>query len=95
LEHIQHHIKRIQNKLQLLLKQQENVQQENVQLKKSLAALKDSNAQYETQLNQLEQQVSILKTAAGNMNQTDKKQFEKQISQYIREIDKCIVLLGE
>lgn len=95
MEHIQHHIKRIQNKLQLLLKQQENVQQENVQLKKSLAALKDSNAQYETQLNQLEQQVSILKTAAGNMNQTDKKQFEKQISQYIREIDKCIVLLGE
>ena len=29
------------------------------------------------------------------MNEADKKTFEKNISQYIREIDKCIGILSE
>jgi hypothetical protein len=46
-------------------------------------------------INQLEQQVGILKSAAGKMDEADKKLFEKHINQYIKEIDKCIGLLSE
>ena len=44
---------------------------------------------------ELQQQTSVLKLAAGEFNQKDKKDFEKQINQYIREIDKCISFLSQ
>jgi hypothetical protein len=40
-------------------------------------------------------QVDVLKVAAGNMNEKDKKGFDKQIGQYLKEIDKCIALLSD
>jgi hypothetical protein len=43
----------------------------------------------------LEQQVSILKFAAGEMSEKDKKEFEKKINLYLKEIDKCIAFLGQ
>jgi hypothetical protein len=43
----------------------------------------------------MEQQAGILKSAAGKMNEKDKKTFEHQINQYIKEIDKSIGLLSE
>ena len=43
----------------------------------------------------LEEQQYILKSAAGELNNTDKKAFEQTISKYIKEIDKCIALLSE
>ena len=43
----------------------------------------------------MEQQAVILKSAAGKMNEKDKKVFEQQINQYIKEVDKSIGLLSE
>ena len=43
----------------------------------------------------MEQKVSVLKAAAGDMNDKDKKDFDKRINQYIKEIDKCIGLLSD
>jgi CHASE3 domain sensor protein len=88
-------IKGFNNKLQQLLKQYQLLQKENEQLKNSLIELKLSRENDLLRISQFEQQAGILKSAAGKMDEADKKIFEKQINQYIREIDKCIALLSE
>lgn len=88
-------IKRINGKLQQLLKQYQLLQKENEQLKSMVQQLKVSQENDLLRINQLEQQVGILKSAAGKMNEADRKLYEKQLNQYIREIDKCIGLLSE
>ena len=89
------HIIRLSNKLQQLLKQYLFLQKENEKLKESLKALQENREKKEEEVNRLQQQVSILKTSIGQMTEPDKKAFEKQINQYIKEIDKCIGLLSE
>jgi hypothetical protein len=32
--------------------------------------------------------------SGGDMNEKDKKDFEKQINKYVKEIDKCIAFLS-
>ena len=88
-------IKRINTKLQQLLRQYQLLQKENEQLKSVIGDLKNGRENDLIRIGQLEQQVAILKSAAGKMNETDRKLYEKQINQYIREIDKCIGLLSE
>lgn len=88
-------IKRINTKLQLLLRQYQLLQKENEQFKTAIKELKNRHEHDVLHITQLEQQAGILKSAAGKMNEADKKSFEKHINQYIREIDKCIGLLSE
>lgn len=92
---LEENIKRINNKLQQLLKQYQLSQKENEQLKREIKDLKIRREHDLIRVTQLEQQVGILKSAAGQMNEADKKLFEKTIHQYIKEIDKCIGLLSE
>jgi hypothetical protein len=70
--------------------QKENNRQS--ELIKQLKAAKEKDTQ---QITALQEKVSILKAATGKMNEADKKEFEKNIGQYIREIDKCIGILSE
>jgi poly-D-alanine transfer protein DltD len=88
-------IKRITDKLQKLLKQQQLLQKDNERQSRLIATLqqeKDSNTQT---IAALQQQAAILKASTGQMSAVDKKGFEKNINQYIKEIDKCIGLLSE
>lgn len=95
MSNLSENIKRINGKLQQLLKQHQLLQKENGQLANELKELKISRENDLNRINQLEQQAGILKSAAGKMDETDKKLFEKHINQYIKEIDKCIGLLSE
>lgn len=88
-------INRINAKLQQLLKQYQLVQKENQQLTNEIKELKISQENNLLRINEMEQQAGILKSAAGKMNEKDKKTFEQQINQYIKEIDKSIGLLSE
>jgi chromosome segregation ATPase len=88
-------IKRVNDKLQQMLKQYAALQKENEKLKSNAQKLETENENRQQHIEQLQQQVSILKTAAGQMNEADKKAFERNINQYIKEIDKCITLLSE
>ncbi len=92
---LENDIKRINDKLQQLLKQYAALQKENERLKSAELKLTGENESRFQQIEQLEQQVSILKTAAGNMPDADKKEFEKAINRYLKDIDKCITLLSE
>ena len=71
------------------------LQKQNELLNISLADLKRLNENQLGEINQLQTQVSILKLASGEMNEADKKSFDKQLAQYIKEIDKCIALISE
>lgn len=89
------HLKRIQDKLQLLLKQYTVVQKENGRLKADLDAARQKIAEQQKNAEGLKQQVSVLKLDAGEMSEADKKDFEKRINGYLKEIDRCITMLGE
>ena len=89
------HLKRIQDKLQQLLKQHAVLQKENSKLKEELDAAKQKTVQHQKSTDELKQQVSILKVSAGDMSEADKKEFEKRINGYLKEIDRCITMLGQ
>ena len=89
------HIKRINDKLQQLLKNYQLLQKDNERQNKLITSLQEAKEKDKQQINALGEKLSILKAAAGQMNEADKKEFEKNISKYIREIDKCIGLLSE
>jgi predicted nuclease with TOPRIM domain len=85
----------IHDKLQQLLKQQARLKKENDRLQMQLEDYKKQAEGYQQKINELSDQVGILKLAGGDMSQKDKKDFERKINQYIKEIDKCIAFLGQ
>ncbi len=88
-------VKRISEKLQQLLRQRDSLLKENEKLKGDLRELKSDHSIHTIRLEQLQQQVELLKLSRGEMNVTEKKALEKRLGQYIREIDRCIALLAE
>jgi hypothetical protein len=88
-------VKRINEKLQLLLRRHDALLKENEKLKKENRENRDFREDHSAKLEQLQQQVDILKASKGEMDEGEKKAFEKRLGQYIREIDRCIALLGE
>lgn len=89
------HLKRIQDKLQQLLKQHTALQKENSRLKEELDKSKQQTSQHHKNIDELKQQVTILKLNAGQMSEEDKKEIEKRINNYLKEIERCIALLSE
>jgi len=88
-------IGRIQDKLQQLLKQRDLLLKENGKLKEELRRLQENQTGDGKRLEQLQQQVEILGVTKAAMNEGERKELEKRLSLYIREIDRCIALLGE
>ncbi len=84
----------VADKLQLLLKSLSRLQKENERLKGELQSAREKEAAAYQRVDELEQQTAILKYAAGEMSEKEKKEFEKKINQYLREIDKCIAFLS-
>lgn len=89
------HLRRIQDKLQLLLKQHTAVSKENTRLKNELEKVRQQTSQHQQTIEELRQQLNIMRVGAGNMNDADKKEFEKRINGYLKEIDRCIAMLSE
>jgi chromosome segregation ATPase len=85
----------LNDKLQQLLKQYNRLQKENEKLKEELLLAKNKELETEHKIEEIQQQVSIMKISSGEMSDKDKKEFEKKINQYIREIDKCISFLSQ
>jgi chromosome segregation ATPase len=92
---LQQQVHRVNEKLQQLLKQYQLLQKENEVLKKDLKDVRGINSEKGRQLDELEQKVSILKTATNNLTDADKKQLEKRLNGYIKEIDRCITMLNQ
>jgi CHASE3 domain sensor protein len=93
--HLAQQVHRVNEKLQQLLKQYQLLQKENEVLKKELKETRQVNIEKGSQLDELEQKVVILKAATNNLSDMDKKQLEKRLNGYIKEIDRCITMLSE
>ena len=94
-EDINEAIRRIQDKLQQLLRQRDLLLKENGKLREELRLLRQDQTGQVTRLEQLQQQVEILGATKAAMSEGEKRELEKRLGQYIREIDRCITLLGE
>lgn len=88
-------LKRIQDKLQLLLRQHQALQKSHAQLQEQLHAAAASTKQQQEAIESLSRQVLVLKAAAGQMSEADKKALDKKINQYLKQIDKCIHYLSQ
>ena len=88
-------LKRIQDKLQQVLKDHAALQKENLRLKEELDKNRTQSFANQQNIEDLKQQVEVLKITSGDWEEGDKKEFEKRINSYIKEIDRCIALLSE
>lgn len=89
------HIKRINEKLQHLLKKYAYLQKENARLKQEVNLAKKNQDERNTYISLLEQRNEVLQVAKGAMGEEERKNFEKRIRQYLKEIDKCITFMSE
>lgn len=92
---IESQLKKIQDKLHQLLKQHSVLQKENYRLKEELEQSTKEVLVHQQQIEDLKQQVEVLKITSGSWDENDKKDFEKRINLYVKEIDRCIALLSE
>lgn len=78
-----------------MLRQHSVLQKENSQLKEDVTNAKQQAALSRENMDKLKQQVDVLKYNNGEMEETDKKEFEKRINSYLKEIDRCIAMLSQ
>ena len=88
-------MRRIQEKLQQLLRQRDLLLKENGKLREEMRQQQETLMDKTARLEQLQQQVEILKSTKAAMSEGEKRALEKRLGQYIREIDRCIAMLEE
>ncbi len=88
-------LKTINDKLQQLVKKSNSLQKENEVLYRELSVLKEKEKEYKATIDAISQKVNILQAAAGKMSESDQKELEKRINQYVKDIDKCIDMISE
>ncbi len=87
-------LKSLQNKLQLLLKQNQHLVKQHTALQTEKEKLQVALKEKTDILQQLHQQIDILKLTSNALNDSEKKQLEKRIDTYLTEIEKCLTLLN-
>jgi hypothetical protein len=85
----------INEKLQQLVKQYSRLQKENEKLKTEIQEARIKDIAQQEKIEALMQQVNILKVSQSNPDDKDRKEFEKKLNLYIKEIDRCISYLSQ
>jgi hypothetical protein len=88
-------IKRVHEKIGLLLKQHLTLQKENERLREDLKKMLLRCEDLTRAAEKSRQQADVSKLSGRGLEEADKKMLEKRLNQYVREIDKCIALLQE
>lgn len=90
------HIRRIEEKAATLAGRMKVQSKESEKLKKELGILKKENEALKTQNEQLMLQMALVKSEGDDHDpKKDNSVLVKKLNDYIREIDRCIALLGE
>lgn len=87
--------KRVTTKLQELVKKYDLLKKENERLRAELIPAKEREVVFLEQIASLEQRVMVLKAGTGKMDESDRKELDKRIHTYLKEIDKCISMLSD
>jgi hypothetical protein len=88
-------LKRVHEKIQLLLRQHQILQKENERLKEDLKKMQARGEAIARDAERFRHQAEVFKLSGRGLEEPDKKMLEKRLNQYVREIDKCIALLQE
>lgn len=88
-------LRRIQEKIQQLLKRNQLLQKENEKLTQDNQALREQLNNQQELVDGLEQKLTAVKMSSGNLTEEERKELEKRMNAYIREIDRCITMLAE
>ncbi|HVB02082.1 MAG TPA: hypothetical protein VNE41_00035 [Chitinophagaceae bacterium] len=91
-------IQRLGEKLQLLVKKYRQLEQEHQALHKSLDLKNAEQIQHRVQVDKLEEKIRLLKMKTGNQladrSEEERRDLQNLITEYIREIDRCIAELN-
>lgn len=88
-------LKSIQDKLSEFIKRQSRLEKENAALKEELEKIASKETDLQNKLATLELQVELSKAASSTLDEKEKKNLEKKINGYIKEIDQCIAFLKQ
>jgi chromosome segregation ATPase len=87
-------ISRIEEKLNKLLSQQQQLLRENQKLRKEQEVQIERQKNLKAKIDELEIQVALLQSTESPASKTSRAALEKKINAYVKEIDKCIAILG-
>jgi chromosome segregation ATPase len=88
-------LSRIEEKLGLLTSKLRDYKRENEKMRKELEDKKLQWEEVKTKNEQMELQMTLLRNGESTDAKTSKLVLEKKINDYIKEIDRCIALLGD
>ena len=89
------HIQTLQQKMQLLAKKHQHLEKENQKLKEELDSLKRTGFDQKQEFEVMEMQNAILKASQQQLDEKEKRELEKKLTHFIKEIDRCIALLTQ
>jgi chromosome segregation ATPase len=89
------HIARINTKLSKLIRTYRALEKEHEKVKSELERRIAAEEELRGRYASMEQQLSMLKVSSGETDEHSRKELERKLSLYIREIDRCIALLGD
>lgn len=87
---INEQLEQLYKKLQQIMQQHAQLQKENKQLHQKLAHTQYQNETLITQILTVQQKLDAARIINNQLAESDKKDIEKRINQYIKDIDKCI-----
>lgn len=88
-------IERIKTRVQGLVKKHHALELEHDKLKSELERKSGIEKELKEKVARMEEQLNLARAAGGQMDDTSKKAFEKQLNHYIKEIDRCIAMLSQ
>jgi chromosome segregation ATPase len=86
---------RIEDKLGLLTSKLRDYKRENEKMRKELEEKKLKWDEQLTKYQEMELQMNVLRSQESDNGKTSRLVLEKKINEYIKEIDRCIALLGD
>ncbi len=88
-------IERIEQKLSKLLGKIKHIQKENELLVKEVKVKQELINELKQKNEQLEMKLDLRMASNATQDEASKVATEKRLSEYIKEIDRCIALLGD
>ena len=87
-------ISRIEEKLNRLLSVHQQLLRENQKLRNEQGVQLETQKQLKAKIDELELKVALLQSTESTASKTSRAALEKKINAYVKEIDKCIAVLG-
>lgn len=92
---VSNHIKRIEEKLAALSQKLRSLRKENEKMRKELEEKAIECDQAINKAKQMELKLDVIRSHESDESRSSRTALEKKINDYIKEIDKCIALLGD